>query len=69
MFPAYRSTPDYEARMSELAPPVRRSMYPRGPLRRALHDTSVLTTDIIAATRRPAPSSYVTTTRAGPYVT
>ncbi|MFD3819789.1 PIN domain-containing protein [Streptomyces rubiginosohelvolus] len=51
--------------MSEPAPTVRRTMYPRGPLRRALLDTSVLTTDIIAATRRPEPSSYVAAARAG----
>lgn len=51
--------------MSELASAVRRTMYPRGPLRRALLDTSVLTTDIIAATRRPEPSSFVAAARAG----
>ncbi|MFF2941272.1 PIN domain-containing protein [Streptomyces niveus] len=45
--------------MSELAPAQRRTLYQRGPLRRALLDTSVLTSDIIAATRRPAPSSFV----------
>ncbi|MDT0309657.1 PIN domain-containing protein [Streptomyces sp. DSM 44917] len=51
--------------MSELAPSGRRTLYQRGPLRRALLDTSVLTTDIIAATRRPAPSSFVAGARAG----
>ncbi|MFF7953691.1 PIN domain-containing protein [Streptomyces griseorubiginosus] len=51
--------------MSELAPVVRRTLYQRGPLRRALLDTSVLTTDIIAATRRLAPSSFVAGARAG----
>ncbi|MER6112792.1 PIN domain-containing protein, partial [Streptomyces hirsutus] len=51
--------------MSELAPAVRRTLYDRGPLRRALLDTSVLTTDIIAATRRLAPSSFVAGARAG----
>ena len=51
--------------MSELAPTRRRTLYERGPLRRALLDTSVLTTDIIAATRRPAPSSFVAGARAG----
>ncbi|MFD3658703.1 PIN domain-containing protein [Streptomyces sp. NPDC058620] len=40
-------------------------MYQRGPLRRALLDTSVLTTDIIAATRRRDPSSFVAGGRAG----
>lgn len=42
-----------------------RTLYQRGPLRCALLDTSVLTTDIIAATRRPAPSSFVAGARAG----
>ncbi|GAA0574802.1 PIN domain-containing protein [Streptomyces mordarskii] len=51
--------------MSELALAGRRTLYKRGPLRRALLDTSVLTTDIIAATRRPAPSSFVAGARAG----
>ncbi|MEU0428861.1 PIN domain-containing protein [Streptomyces canus] len=51
--------------MSELAPARRRTLYQRGPLRRALLDTSVLTTDIIAATRRSAPSSFVAGARAG----
>ncbi|MFE2296392.1 PIN domain-containing protein [Streptomyces sp. NPDC059452] len=51
--------------MSELAPTVRRTLYLRGPLRRALLDTSVLTTDVIAATRRSAPSSFVAGARAG----
>ena len=51
--------------MSELAPAGRRTLYQRGPLRRALLDTSVLTTDVIAATRRPAPSSFVAGARAG----
>jgi hypothetical protein len=51
--------------MSELASAGRRTMYQRGPLRRALLDTSVLTTDIIAATRRPALSSFVAGARAG----
>ncbi|MGX1907682.1 PIN domain-containing protein [Streptomyces phaeochromogenes] len=51
--------------MSKLVPPGRRTLYQRGPLRRALLDTSVLTTDIIAATRRPAPSSFVAGARAG----
>jgi hypothetical protein len=51
--------------MSELASAGRRNLYQRGPLRRALLDTSVLTTDIIAATRRPTPSSFVAGARAG----
>ncbi|MFF2411984.1 PIN domain-containing protein [Streptomyces sp. NPDC058092] len=51
--------------MNELAPAARRTLYQRGPLRRALLDTSVLTTDIIAATRRPEPSSFVAGARAG----
>ncbi|MFE2584797.1 PIN domain-containing protein [Streptomyces sp. NPDC059378] len=51
--------------MSELPSAVRRTLHSRGPLRRALLDTSVLTTDIIAATRRPAPSSFVAGARAG----
>ncbi|MEU8136520.1 PIN domain-containing protein [Streptodolium elevatio] len=51
--------------MSELAVTKRRTLYQRGPLRRALLDTSVLTTDIIAATRRPAPSSFVAGAQAG----
>ncbi|MFJ3185403.1 PIN domain-containing protein [Streptomyces halstedii] len=51
--------------MSESAPSARRTMYPRGSLRCALLDTSVLTTDIIAATRRPALSSFVAGARAG----
>lgn len=53
--------------MSELASAGRRTrtLYQREPLRRALLDTSVLTTDIIAATRRPAPSSFVAGARAG----
>lgn len=55
----------YDARMNELARSVRRTLYQRGPLRRALLDTSVLTTDIIAATRRRDPSSFVAGARAG----
>ncbi|MEV6512943.1 PIN domain-containing protein [Streptomyces sp. NPDC051642] len=51
--------------MSELVPAGRRTLYQRGPMRRALLDTSVLTTDIIAATRRRAPSSFVAGARAG----
>ncbi|MEU8729393.1 PIN domain-containing protein [Streptomyces tendae] len=51
--------------MNELAPSIRRTLYKRGPLRRALLDTSVLTTDIIAATRRRDPSSFVAGARAG----
>ncbi|PAZ16212.1 hypothetical protein CLM62_09480 [Streptomyces sp. SA15] len=51
--------------MDELASARRRPLYQRGPLRRALLDTSVLTTDIIAATRRLAPSSFVAGARAG----
>ncbi|MFE5768573.1 PIN domain-containing protein [Streptomyces sp. NPDC056485] len=51
--------------MSELASAGRRTLYQRGMLRCALLDTSVLTTDIIAATRRPAPSSFVAGARAG----
>ncbi|MEW2424757.1 PIN domain-containing protein [Streptomyces nigra] len=51
--------------MDELAPAVRRTLYARGPLRRALLDTSVLTTDIIAATKRRDPSSFVAGARAG----
>lgn len=51
--------------MNELAPTRRRTLYQRGPLRRALLDTSVLTTDIIAATRRRDPSSFVAGARAG----
>ncbi|MGW3231463.1 PIN domain-containing protein [Kitasatospora sp. NPDC001095] len=50
--------------MSELAPAVRRTLYQREQLRRALLDTSVLTTDIIAATKRPDPSSFVAGARA-----
>ncbi|MEV5784582.1 hypothetical protein AB0L42_26770 [Streptomyces sp. NPDC052287] len=46
--------------MNKLAPAGRRTLHQRGPLRRALLDPSVLTTtDIVAATRRPAPSSFV----------
>ncbi|KDR60986.1 PIN domain-containing protein [Streptomyces albidoflavus] len=45
--------------MTELASYGRRTLYQRGKLRRALLDTSVLTTDIIAATRRREPSSFV----------
>lgn len=44
---------------------MRRTLHQRGPLRRALLDTSVLTTDIIAATRRRDPSSFVAGARAG----
>ncbi|MFJ6898185.1 PIN domain-containing protein [Streptomyces hokutonensis] len=51
--------------MNELAPARRGTPHQRGPLRRALLDTSVLTTDIIAATRRRAPSSFVAGARAG----
>ena len=51
--------------MNELAPSIRRTLYNRGPLRRALLDTSVLTTDIIAATLRQDPSSFVAGARAG----
>ncbi|WP_327723924.1 PIN domain-containing protein [Streptomyces europaeiscabiei] len=51
--------------MNELVPAGRRTLYERGPLRRALLDTSVLTTDIIAATRRPKPSSFTEGARAG----
>lgn len=51
--------------MSELAPAGRRALYQRRPLRRARLDTSVLTTDIIAATRRPTSSSFVAGARAG----
>ncbi|WP_146610558.1 PIN domain-containing protein [Streptomyces sp. AC1-42T] len=51
--------------MSKLAPAIRRTLYQRGPLRRALLDTSVLTTDVIAATRRTDPSSFVAGARAG----
>ncbi|MFE9882491.1 PIN domain-containing protein [Streptomyces sp. NPDC005784] len=50
--------------MDELASAVRRTLYARGPLRRALLDTSVLTTDIIAATKRSDPSSFVAGARA-----
>ncbi|ELP66287.1 hypothetical protein STRTUCAR8_01631 [Streptomyces turgidiscabies Car8] len=46
-------------------PAGRRTLYQRGPLRRALLDTSALTTDIIAATRRPTPASFVAGARAG----
>lgn len=38
----------YDPRMSELVPARQRPLYQRGPLRRVLLDTSVLTTDIIA---------------------
>jgi hypothetical protein len=38
----------YGPRMSELVPARQRTLYQRGPLRRALLDTSMLTTDIIA---------------------
>ncbi|ROR33847.1 hypothetical protein EDD39_7669 [Kitasatospora cineracea] len=48
-----------------MAPTGRRTLHQRGLLRRALLDTSVLTTDIIAATRRPSPSSFVAGARAG----
>ncbi|MFE5522806.1 hypothetical protein ACFQ9Q_34595 [Streptomyces virginiae] len=51
--------------MSELVPSRRRTLYQRGPLRRALLDTSVLTSDIISATRRRDPSSIVAGARAG----
>jgi len=57
--------PHYDAQMNELVPAVRRTLHQRGPLRRALLDTSVLTTDIIAATRRREPSSFVAGARAG----
>lgn len=57
--------PHYDARTNELAPSIRRTLYKRGPPRRALLDTSVLATDIIAATRRPEPSSFVAGARAG----
>ncbi|MET8411293.1 hypothetical protein ABZV34_24830 [Streptomyces sp. NPDC005195] len=51
--------------MNELAPAGRRTLYQRGPLRRALLDFSLPTTShIIAATRRPAPSSFVAGARA-----
>ncbi|MFD9122867.1 PIN domain-containing protein [Streptomyces bottropensis] len=51
--------------MNEHVPAGRRTLYERGPLRRALLDTSVLTTDIIAATRRPRPSSFTEGAREG----
>ncbi|MER6218717.1 PIN domain-containing protein [Streptomyces sp. NPDC001674] len=51
--------------MNKLASAGRRTLDGRGPLRRALLDTSVLTTDIIAATRRPKPSSFTEGARAG----
>ncbi|MFF5788893.1 PIN domain-containing protein [Streptomyces sp. NPDC012693] len=51
--------------MNDLVPSIRRTLYQRGPLRRALLDTSVLTTDIIAATRRRDPSSFVAGAQAG----
>ncbi|WP_221354256.1 hypothetical protein [Streptomyces beigongshangae] len=51
--------------MSELVPAGRRTLYQRGPLRRALLDTSVLTSDVIAATTRREPSSFVAGARAG----
>ncbi|MFE3020609.1 hypothetical protein [Streptomyces sp. NPDC059256] len=51
--------------MNELVPSLRRTLHNRGPLRRALLDNSVLTTDIIAATRRRDPSSFVAGARAG----
>ncbi|MFB8089609.1 PIN domain-containing protein [Streptomyces sp. NPDC055992] len=51
--------------MNDLVPSARRTLYQRGPLRRALLDTSVLTTDIIAATRRQEPSSFVAGAQAG----
>lgn len=51
--------------MSELASSLRRTLYRREPLRRALLDTSVLTTDVIAATRQPDPSSFVAGAQAG----
>lgn len=51
--------------MNELAPVLRRTLYSRGPLRRALLDTSVLTTDIIAATQRLELSSFVAGAQAG----
>ncbi|GGT02483.1 hypothetical protein GCM10010271_00160 [Streptomyces kurssanovii] len=40
-------------------------MYQRVPLGLALLDTSVLTKDITATTRRPDPSSFVAGVRAG----
>ncbi|MFI8085920.1 PIN domain-containing protein [Kitasatospora sp. NPDC086009] len=51
--------------MSELGTAGRRTLHQRGSLRRALLDTSVLTTDIIAATRRPNPSSFIAGAKAG----
>ena len=57
--------PHYDAWMNESVPTGRRTLHRRGPLRRALLDTSVLTTDIIAGTRRHAPSSFVAGARAG----
>ncbi|BBG20740.1 hypothetical protein RVR_P1126 (plasmid) [Actinacidiphila reveromycinica] len=51
--------------MSELVPRPRRSLFYRHPLRRALLDTSVLSTDVIAATRRKQPSSFEAGARAG----
>ncbi|MDW4915442.1 hypothetical protein [Streptomyces californicus] len=51
--------------MADSVPFVRRTLHPRGPMRCALLDTSVLTTDIIAATRRAAPSSLVAGAREG----
>ncbi|MBQ0855666.1 hypothetical protein J8N05_46770 (plasmid) [Streptomyces sp. BH-SS-21] len=51
--------------MSEFALVARRTLYQRGPLRRALLDTSVLTSDVIAATTRREPSSFVAGARAG----
>jgi hypothetical protein len=51
--------------MSDPAPVLRRSLAYRYPLRRALLDTSVLSTDVIAATRRKEASSFEAGARAG----
>ncbi|MGW5353349.1 PIN domain-containing protein [Streptomyces sp. NPDC004031] len=51
--------------MNDLSPTGQRTLYQRGTLRRALLDTSVLTTDIIAATRRRKLSSFVAGAQAG----
>jgi hypothetical protein len=47
------------------ARPAQRTPLSRGRLRRAIFDTSVLTTDVIAATRRAEPSSFEAGMRGG----
>nr|BFD96194.1 hypothetical protein KitaXyl93_75540 [Kitasatospora sp. Xyl93] len=60
-----RRHPHYAARKTDPAPVRRHTLDQHAPLCRALLDTSVLTTDINAATRRPAASSFVAGAQAG----